>query len=173
VRSSPCYGRDNAPHDAVILKKDRRRDNEREKLRPQFRPVSMFLPCRSVIRRRHLTDIHLPYGHPRGTARGAQFDFTRWPTDGFFERLNERIKKQIEKVEDMTGDMDPKTNFQLVVIQTELERFKFLVRSYLRARIAKVCRFLSWTSSRRMIFHSKQRSSLQKIVWGKKREAKR
>lgn len=34
--------------------------------------------------------------------------------------------------------MDPKTNFALIVIQTELERYKFLVRSYLRARIAKV-----------------------------------
>jgi GINS complex subunit 4 len=41
-------------------------------------------------------------------------------------------------VEEMTGDMDPKTNFALIVIQTELERFKYLVRSYLRARIAKV-----------------------------------
>jgi GINS complex subunit 4 len=38
----------------------------------------------------------------------------------------------------MTGDMDPKTNFALIVIQTELERFKYLVRSYLRARIAKI-----------------------------------
>ena len=38
----------------------------------------------------------------------------------------------------MTGDTDPKTNFKLVVIQTELERYKFLVRSYLRARMAKV-----------------------------------
>lgn len=36
--------------------------------------------------------------------------------------------------------MDPKTNFALIVIQTELERFKFLVRSYLRARIAKIDR---------------------------------
>jgi GINS complex subunit 4 len=34
--------------------------------------------------------------------------------------------------------MDPKTNFKLIVIQTELERFKFLIRSFLRARIAKV-----------------------------------
>lgn len=40
----------------------------------------------------------------------------------------------------MTGDMDPKTNFALIVIQTELERYKYLVRSYLRARIAKACR---------------------------------
>lgn len=34
--------------------------------------------------------------------------------------------------------MDPKSNFTLVILQTELERFKFLVRSFLRARIAKV-----------------------------------
>ncbi|KAL1887261.1 GINS complex subunit [Ceratocystis pirilliformis] len=61
-----------------------------------------------------------------------------WPTDGFFERLNDRIKRQIEHIEDMTGDMDPKATFALVVIQTELERFKYLVRSYLRARISKL-----------------------------------
>jgi GINS complex subunit 4 len=40
----------------------------------------------------------------------------------------------------MTGDMDPKTNFALIVIQTELERYRYLVRSYLRARIAKIDR---------------------------------
>ncbi|KHO00053.1 DNA replication complex GINS protein sld5 [Metarhizium album ARSEF 1941] len=61
-----------------------------------------------------------------------------WPSDGLFERVNDRIKAQIEKVQDMTGDMDPKTNFALIVLQTELERYKFLVRSYLRARISKI-----------------------------------
>ena len=45
---------------------------------------------------------------------------------------------QIETIEEMTGTMDLKSNFTLVILQTELERFKFLVRSYLRARIAKV-----------------------------------
>lgn len=45
---------------------------------------------------------------------------------------------QIEVIEDQTGSMDPKTNFKLIILQTELERFKFLVRSFLRARIAKV-----------------------------------
>ncbi len=45
---------------------------------------------------------------------------------------------QIELVEEQTGNMDPKTNFSLIIVQTELERFKFLVRSLLRARIAKV-----------------------------------
>ncbi|QPC74958.1 hypothetical protein HYE68_005710 [Fusarium pseudograminearum] len=65
-------------------------------------------------------------------------ELLEWPTDGLFERVNARIKTQIEKVEDMTGDMDPKTNFALIVIQTELERYKFLMRSFLRARLAKI-----------------------------------
>jgi len=34
--------------------------------------------------------------------------------------------------------MNPKTNFRLIVMQTELERLKFLIRSFLRARIAKI-----------------------------------
>ncbi|TWU74460.1 GINS complex subunit [Metarhizium rileyi] len=53
-----------------------------------------------------------------------------WPSDGLFERVNDRIKAQIETVEDMTGNMDPKTNFALIVLQTELERFKFLIDKY-------------------------------------------
>jgi GINS complex subunit 4 len=63
---------------------------------------------------------------------------TRWPSGGFFERITQRIKEQIDKIETMTGDPDPKTNFALIVVQTELERYKYLVRSFLRARIAKV-----------------------------------
>lgn len=41
-------------------------------------------------------------------------------------------------VEEQTGNMDPKTNFRLIIVQTELERFKFVVRSFLRARMKKV-----------------------------------
>ncbi|KAL2124619.1 hypothetical protein VTJ04DRAFT_984 [Mycothermus thermophilus] len=63
-----------------------------------------------------------------------------WPSNGFFERINDNIKRQIERVEEMTGDMDPKTNFALIVIQTELERYRYIVRSYLRARLAKIDR---------------------------------
>lgn len=42
--------------------------------------------------------------------------------------------------------MDPKTNFRLIIIQTELERFKFLVRSFLRARLKKVRSGCLWVS---------------------------
>jgi GINS complex subunit 4 len=60
-----------------------------------------------------------------------------WPEE-LMDRVLERIRRQIELVEDQTGSMDPKTNFKLIIIQTELERFKFLVRSFLRARLKKI-----------------------------------
>ncbi|CAO2654317.1 Nn.00g110500.m01.CDS01 [Neocucurbitaria sp. VM-36] len=60
-----------------------------------------------------------------------------WPGE-LMDRVLERIRKQIELVEDQTGNMDPKTNFRLIIYQTELERFKFLVRSFLRARMKKI-----------------------------------
>jgi hypothetical protein len=46
---------------------------------------------------------------------------------------------KIEAIETMNATADPSANFRLVIVQTELERFKFLVRSLLRARMAKVC----------------------------------
>lgn len=61
-----------------------------------------------------------------------------WPQDNLLERVTGLIRTQISTVEEMTGDMDPKTNFGLIIIQTEVERWKFLVRSYLRARLAKI-----------------------------------
>nr|POE65348.1 dna replication complex gins protein sld5 [Quercus suber] len=54
------------------------------------------------------------------------------------DRTMERIKRQIQSIEDMTGTMDPQANFTLVILQTELERLRYLLRSFLRARIAKV-----------------------------------
>ncbi|PBP27714.1 DNA replication complex gins protein sld5 [Diplocarpon rosae] len=94
-------------------------------------------------------DFGLGSGRPSGQAdlqaitrawineRGAA-DLLPWPKDGLIERATDRIKQQIELVEQMTGDMDPKTNFSLIIIQTEVERWKFLIRSFLRARIAKI-----------------------------------
>jgi hypothetical protein len=42
--------------------------------------------------------------------------------------------------------MDPKTNFRVVVLQTELERWKFLVRSLVRCRIGKVSKVFGVSS---------------------------
>ncbi|KAI4110953.1 MAG: hypothetical protein LQ339_000955 [Xanthoria mediterranea] len=60
-----------------------------------------------------------------------------WPSD-LMERVLGRIHQQIEVVEEQVGNVDPKTNFRLIIIQTELERFKYLVRSFLRTRMAKI-----------------------------------
>ncbi|MCJ1254182.1 GINS complex subunit [Lignoscripta atroalba] len=89
-------------------------------------------------------------GHPKPQEAGDLQELTRawvtersapevlpWP-EQLMERMMDRIRQQIELVETQTGNMDPKTNFRLIIVQTELERFKFLVRSYLRARIAKI-----------------------------------
>jgi len=60
-----------------------------------------------------------------------------YPTE-LMDRVLSRIAAQIATIEDSTGIMDPKVNFHTIIIQTELERFKFLVRSLLRARIGKI-----------------------------------
>ncbi|KAI5815790.1 hypothetical protein BZA77DRAFT_247908 [Pyronema omphalodes] len=57
------------------------------------------------------------------------------------ERLTDRIRQQIELVETETGNMDPAANFRLILIQTELERVKYLVRAYLRCRMHKIDKF--------------------------------
>ena len=61
-----------------------------------------------------------------------------WPEE-LMERIGDRIRRQIELVEEQTGNLDPRENFKLIILQTELERFKFLIRSFVRARVAKVC----------------------------------
>ncbi|CAK3998380.1 dna replication complex gins sld5 [Lecanosticta acicola] len=63
-----------------------------------------------------------------------------YPT-ALIERCTNAVKSQIEIIEDMSGAMDPASNFTLVILQTELERVKFLLRSFLRARIAKIDKY--------------------------------
>lgn len=60
-----------------------------------------------------------------------------YPPD-LIQRCTDGVQRQIETIESLTGAMDPSANFTLVILQTELERVKFLLRSFLRARIAKV-----------------------------------
>jgi GINS complex subunit 4 len=63
-----------------------------------------------------------------------------YPTE-LMDRVLARIASQISIIEDATGISDPRENFRRVVLETELERFKFLVRSLLRSRIAKIDAF--------------------------------
>ncbi|KAK9474741.1 uncharacterized protein V1510DRAFT_428085 [Dipodascopsis tothii] len=56
----------------------------------------------------------------------------------------ERVRAQIEYIEQSTADMDAADRYiklRLLIIETELERIKFLVRGYLRARLHKIERY--------------------------------
>ncbi|KAF2747193.1 GINS complex, Sld5 component [Sporormia fimetaria CBS 119925] len=70
-------------------------------------------------------------------AERAAPELLEWPEE-LMGRVLERIRRQIDIIEEATGSMDASTNFKLIIIQTELERFKFLVRSFLRARLKKI-----------------------------------
>ncbi|RDW78001.1 hypothetical protein BP5796_05853 [Coleophoma crateriformis] len=67
-----------------------------------------------------------------------------WPANNLIPHISALIKSQIDAVELLTGDMDPRSNFALIIIQTELERWKFLLRGLLRARLSKIDRFAAF-----------------------------
>lgn len=55
------------------------------------------------------------------------------------ERVMNRVREQLDLLEQLGAELqDAKTGFRSVVIQTELERVKWLVRVYVRTRIRKV-----------------------------------
>lgn len=61
---------------------------------------------------------------------------------GLVEGLASSIRRQIEHIEDESSmDLDSKRNFSLIIIQMDLERARYLVRTYLRTRLAKIDRF--------------------------------
>ncbi|KAI9668450.1 MAG: GINS complex subunit [Alyxoria varia] len=64
-------------------------------------------------------------------------ELLNWP-ENLMGRVMRRVRGQIAAIEETTASMNSGTNFTLIVQQTELERFKFLIRSFLRCRIAKI-----------------------------------
>ncbi|ODV89078.1 hypothetical protein CANCADRAFT_28760 [Tortispora caseinolytica NRRL Y-17796] len=64
--------------------------------------------------------------------------------DELLEQLRDRLDLQIEEIERQTaaesGTVTSDVKFSLLVIESEVERVRFLIRSYLRTRIAKLSR---------------------------------
>lgn len=60
--------------------------------------------------------------------------------EGLIDSASTRLRSQITLVE-QTEIHDARTNFKLVIIQTEIERVKYLLRSYLRTRLHKIDRY--------------------------------
>ncbi|KAI9803824.1 MAG: hypothetical protein M1825_001704 [Sarcosagium campestre] len=61
--------------------------------------------------------------------------------EALIQRSLKRIRKQIEAIEAESSSTDPRVGFRLIIMDTELERFKFLIRSFLRARMAKLDKY--------------------------------
>lgn len=55
-------------------------------------------------------------------------------------RILKRVQLQIEVIEEKSIDMSPDTDvkLELLIVETELERIKFLIRAYLRVRLLKI-----------------------------------
>ncbi|AOW01855.1 DNA replication complex GINS protein SLD5 [Yarrowia lipolytica] len=55
-------------------------------------------------------------------------------------RILKRVQLQIEVIEEKSIDMSPDTDvkLELLIVETELERIKYLIRSYLRVRLLKI-----------------------------------
>ncbi|KAI1908791.1 GINS complex subunit [Ophidiomyces ophidiicola] len=77
-------------------------------------------------------------------AERAAPDLLPWPGP-LMERVMERVKKQIAKIEDIsisdptsTTANNPTLNLTLSIIQSDLSRTQYLIRSLLRQRLAKL-----------------------------------
>ncbi|KAG8623116.1 hypothetical protein KVT40_008092 [Elsinoe batatas] len=88
-----------------------------------------------------LTDLHLLTR--AWTTERLSPELLPYPS-ALIQRITTRLASQIARIEDLTSAMDPGSNFALVVIQTELERVKFLLRSLLRTRLGKMDAFPIW-----------------------------
>lgn len=75
-------------------------------------------------------------------------DILRWPSD-LMDRVMSRVRRQIETIEDQTAGVDMRgassgssnSNLTLSILQTDLSRTQYVVRSLLRQRLAKLTRY--------------------------------
>ncbi|KAJ6042512.1 uncharacterized protein N7446_013578 [Penicillium canescens] len=85
-------------------------------------------------------------------AERAVSEVLPWPAP-LMERMMDRVRMQIETIEDLaasSGDTDlqkttnthnPNLNLRLSILQTDLARTQYIIRSLLRARLAKITKY--------------------------------
>ncbi|KAH8705528.1 putative GINS DNA replication complex subunit Sld5 [Talaromyces proteolyticus] len=84
-------------------------------------------------------------------AERAVSEVLPWPGP-LMERMMERVRRQVETIEDLTAssyddsslqkqNQNQTLNLKLSILQTDLSRTQFLIRSFLRQRIAKLTKF--------------------------------
>ena len=112
-----------------------------------------------------LADVHSSYSSNDSLASTAHIDhqhLTRfwtsertcpdllpWPTE-LMQRVMSRVRAQISRIEDLaagiaptntTGASNQNMNLTLSILQTDLSRTQFLIRSLLRQRLAKITKY--------------------------------
>ncbi|OJJ45414.1 hypothetical protein ASPZODRAFT_153067 [Penicilliopsis zonata CBS 506.65] len=70
-------------------------------------------------------------------AERAVSEVLPWPTL-LMERMMERVSQQISRIEDLASSSSPTTNLHLSILQTDLARTQYLIRSLLRQRLSKL-----------------------------------
>ncbi|QKX59333.1 uncharacterized protein TRUGW13939_06467 [Talaromyces rugulosus] len=88
-------------------------------------------------------------------AERAVSELLPWP-EALMERMMERVRTQVETIEDLTASSydaasssgtgqnqnhNQTVNLKLSILQTDLSRTQFLIRSFLRQRIAKLTKY--------------------------------
>ncbi|KZT00006.1 GINS complex, Sld5 component [Laetiporus sulphureus 93-53] len=63
-------------------------------------------------------------------------------------RILDHVKKQSDDVQLLRADPDSSEDehFRIMLVQTEIERVKFVVRSYIRTRLHKIEKYAKWIS---------------------------
>jgi GINS complex subunit 4 len=75
-------------------------------------------------------------------------DVLKWPAD-LMDRIILRVRQQIETIEDMTagvamtgvGSNSSNSNLAMSILQTDLSRTQYIIRSLLRQRLAKLTKY--------------------------------
>jgi GINS complex subunit 4 len=75
-------------------------------------------------------------------------DVLKWPAD-LMDRIMLRVRQQIETIEDMTagvamtglGSGSSNSNLAMSILQTDLSRTQYIIRSLLRQRLAKLTKY--------------------------------
>ena len=82
------------------------------------------------------------------TSERAAPDVLKWPTE-LMDRVMSRVRQQIETIEDLTAGLGmkasttgiSKSNLILSILQTDLSRTQYIIRSLLRQRLAKLTKY--------------------------------
>ncbi|CAN6635060.1 DNA replication complex GINS protein Sld5p [Trichomonascus vanleenenianus] len=91
---------------------------------------------RGEVLRRDLADLNQIWMKERMIPEILPFE-----TD-LLERIMKRVRQKMEYIEENTLEMQGRDiKLKLLIVESELERVKFLIRGYLRARLAKIDKY--------------------------------